>query len=100
MDLKSDLFLKIHHLSHDSNIVLSIFQPNQQERTLLQFHYTEWPCHTCPFSNAILEFRRRMRAVVGSRMEQEGPIIVHCKYVHSEQYFTCKMWISELLVAC
>lgn len=52
--------------------------PEQQERTLLQFHYTEWPCHTCPFSNAILEFRRRMRAVVGSRMEQEGPIIVHC----------------------
>ncbi|XP_022184512.1 receptor-type tyrosine-protein phosphatase kappa isoform X2 [Nilaparvata lugens] len=51
----------------------------EEERSLLQFHYTEWPCHTCPFSNAILEFRRRIRAVVGSyRTSQEGPIVVHC----------------------
>ncbi|KAL4113852.1 hypothetical protein QTP88_017413 [Uroleucon formosanum] len=50
----------------------------EETRTLLQFHYTEWPCHTCPFSNAILEFRRRMRAVVGSRLQHDNPIVVHC----------------------
>ncbi|XP_046662944.1 receptor-type tyrosine-protein phosphatase kappa-like [Homalodisca vitripennis] len=60
-------------------IVYKIGTEEEQERTLLQFHYTEWPCHTCPFSNAILEFRRRMRSVVGSyRTAQEGPIVVHC----------------------
>ncbi|XP_066906293.1 receptor-type tyrosine-protein phosphatase kappa [Halyomorpha halys] len=51
--------------------------PEEEERTLLQFHYTEWPCHTCPFSNAILEFRRRMRAV-GTKTKDGGPIVVHC----------------------
>ncbi|BES90224.1 phosphatase [Nesidiocoris tenuis] len=50
----------------------------EEERILLQFHYTEWACHTCPFPNAILEFRRRVRAVVGTRTKQGGPIVVHC----------------------
>ncbi|CAD6227442.1 GSCOCG00001126001-RA-CDS, partial [Cotesia congregata] len=50
-----------------------------EERTLLQFHYTEWHSHTCPFSNAVLEFRRRVRAVVGSTIKNEsGPMVVHC----------------------
>lgn len=51
-----------------------------EERTLLQFHYTEWHSHTCPFGNAVLEFRRRVRAVVGSTIKNEsGPMVVHCK---------------------
>ena len=74
---------------------------------MIQFHYTEWPCHSNPFSNALLEFRRRVRQVC-SRMcfiffisilhilharhilhflqvmnqhpeTQDGPVIVHCK---------------------
>lgn len=50
-----------------------------EERTLLQFHYTEWPSHTCPFSNSILEFRRRVRMVVASQRQGEhGPCVVHC----------------------
>lgn len=50
-----------------------------EERRLLQFHYTEWHSHTCPFSNAILEFRRRVRAVVENHPAvQDGPVIVHC----------------------
>ncbi|XP_066601849.1 receptor-type tyrosine-protein phosphatase kappa isoform X2 [Prorops nasuta] len=50
-----------------------------EERTLLQFHYTEWHSHTCPFGNAVLEFRRRVRAVIGSTVKQEaGPMVVHC----------------------
>jgi len=56
------------------------FQEITEERTLLQFHYTEWHSHTCPFGNAVLEFRRRVRAVVGSTIKNEsGPMIVHCK---------------------
>ena len=53
-----------------------------EERTILQFHYTEWHSHTCPFSNAVLEFRRRVRAVVGNIITARsmvGPMLVHCK---------------------
>lgn len=52
-----------------------------EERTLLQFHYTEWPSHTCPFSNSILEFRRRVRMVVAAQRNSEthGPCVVHCR---------------------
>ncbi|XP_050352250.1 receptor-type tyrosine-protein phosphatase kappa [Nymphalis io] len=52
-----------------------------EERFLLQFHYTQWHSHTCPFSNALLEFRRRVRAVVGRRLASSsatGPMVVHC----------------------
>ncbi|XP_058177653.1 receptor-type tyrosine-protein phosphatase kappa [Anopheles ziemanni] len=52
-----------------------------EERLLLQFHYTEWHSHTCPFSNAILEFRRRVRSVVGTIIKANsriGPMLVHC----------------------
>ncbi|KAG6451693.1 hypothetical protein O3G_MSEX007285 [Manduca sexta] len=52
-----------------------------EERFILQFHYTQWHSHTCPFSNALLEFRRRVRAVVGRRLATNpaaGPMVVHC----------------------
>lgn len=53
-----------------------------EERRMLQFHYTEWHSHTCPFSNAVLEFRRRVRSVVGNVIDANsvlGPMLVHCK---------------------
>jgi len=50
-----------------------------EERKVIQFHYTEWPCHSNPFSNALLEFRRRVRQVMNQHPEtQDGPVIVHC----------------------
>lgn len=52
-----------------------------EERLILQFHYTEWYSHSCPFSNAVLEFRRRVRLVVGSIIKDDdtkGPMLVHC----------------------
>lgn len=50
-----------------------------EERRIFQFHYTEWASHTCPFSNSVLEFRRRIRAVVGSHQtSKHGPMVVHC----------------------
>ncbi|XP_037044078.1 receptor-type tyrosine-protein phosphatase kappa isoform X2 [Bradysia coprophila] len=52
-----------------------------EERHIIQFHYTEWHSHTCPFSNAVLEFRRRVRAVVGNIITSNsrvGPMLVHC----------------------
>nr|XP_023029918.1 receptor-type tyrosine-protein phosphatase T-like [Leptinotarsa decemlineata] len=52
-----------------------------EERTILQFHYTQWHSHSCPFANALLEFRRRVRAVVGHviKSNEAGPMVVHCK---------------------
>merc|ERR1712154_506213 len=36
-------------------------------------------CHSNPFSNALLEFRRRVRQVMNQHPEtQDGPVIVHC----------------------
>ncbi|CAH0551471.1 unnamed protein product [Brassicogethes aeneus] len=51
-----------------------------EERFILQFHFTEWHSHSCPFTNALLEFRRRVRAVVGHRIktDEAGPMVVHC----------------------
>merc|ERR1712106_1196930 len=50
-----------------------------EERKVIRFHYTEWPCHSNPFSNALLEFRRRVRQVMNQHPEtQDGPVIVHC----------------------
>ena len=50
---------------------------------MILFHYTEWPCHSNPFSNALLEFRRRVRNVMNHHPDtQDGPVIVHCKYGH------------------
>jgi protein tyrosine phosphatase len=50
-----------------------------EERKVIQFHYTEWPCHSNPFSNALLEFRRRVRQVMNQHPDtQDGPVIVHC----------------------
>ncbi|KAG5874202.1 hypothetical protein JTB14_036911 [Gonioctena quinquepunctata] len=51
-----------------------------EDRTILQFHYTQWHSHSCPFANALLEFRRRVRAVVGHviKSNEAGPMVVHC----------------------
>lgn len=52
------------------------------ERNILQFHYCEWHSHSVPFPNAVLEFRRRVRAVVGNIIKSHsiaGPMLVHCK---------------------
>ncbi|XP_058795519.1 receptor-type tyrosine-protein phosphatase kappa isoform X1 [Phymastichus coffea] len=67
---------------HIRDIKLYKMDENNQvteERTIIQFHYTEWHSHTNPFGNAVLEFRRRVRAVVGSTLKDEtGPMVVHC----------------------
>jgi len=34
-----------------------VYLQNDEERKVILFHYTEWPCHSNPFSNALLEFR-------------------------------------------
>jgi len=50
-----------------------------EQRKVILFHYTEWTCHSNPFSNALLEFRRRVRNVMNHHPDsQDGPVIVHC----------------------
>ncbi|XP_029677428.1 receptor-type tyrosine-protein phosphatase kappa isoform X2 [Formica exsecta] len=76
--------LKEEELANFHIRTIKLYKKNEndeitEERTLLQFHYTEWHSHTCPFGNAVLEFRRRVRAVVGSTIKNEsGPMVVHC----------------------
>lgn len=60
------------------NYFNSYLQVKTEERMLLQFHYTEWHSHTTPFTNAVLEFRRRVRSVVGNTLKSDRPMLVHC----------------------
>lgn len=51
----------------------------QKSRNILQFHFTEWPGHTCPFPTALLDFRRRVRQIVDQSPEySKGQMLVHC----------------------
>ncbi|KAG0703005.1 Receptor-type tyrosine-protein phosphatase U [Chionoecetes opilio] len=60
-------------------IRLSIEDNPEEAREIVQFHYTEWPSHTQPFINALLEFRRRVRIWMRSNIKPEdGPTVVHC----------------------
>ena len=62
------------------NVNVKLILQNGEERKVILFHYTEWPCHSNPFSNALLEFRRRVRNVMNHHPDtQDGPVIVHCK---------------------
>lgn len=71
---------------------------NDEERKVILFHYTEWPCHSNPFSNALLEFRRRVRNVMNHHPDtQDGPVIVHCKYVASKTMYNKPYFNSKLL---
>ncbi|CAG7826384.1 unnamed protein product [Allacma fusca] len=54
--------------------------PEADARRVLQFHYTEWPCHTGPFPTALLDFRRRVRQIITEKPEfGKGETLVHCK---------------------
>ena len=59
--------------------IFFVFHPQTEERLVLQFHYTEWPSHSCPYSNSIVEFRRRVRTSLLNHPTAPGPMVVHCK---------------------
>lgn len=49
-------------------------------RWLVQFHYVEWPSHSCPFPTALLDFRRRVRQILIEKEEiGRGQVLIHCK---------------------
>lgn len=48
-----------------------------EERPVIHFHYTEWPCHSVPFASGLLEFRRRFRLYM-KNVDAERPIVAHC----------------------
>ncbi|EEC05025.1 tyrosine phosphatase epsilon, putative, partial [Ixodes scapularis] len=56
--------------------VISTFQ-GEEERDVFQLHFTSWASHTEPFTNALLDFRRRVRTFT-DRWSAIGPTVVHC----------------------
>ena len=66
--------------------------------TLARLFCQHWDsCHSNPFSNALLEFRRRVRQVMNMHPEtQDGPVIVHCKW---DSYICDNCDISFHLIA-
>ncbi|GAB6032284.1 hypothetical protein CHUAL_010924 [Chamberlinius hualienensis] len=59
------------------NLKISQEGDDSGERSVIHFHYTEWPCHSVPFASGLLEFRRRVRMYT-NKIGSEDPILVHC----------------------
>ncbi|ROT66726.1 hypothetical protein C7M84_015219 [Penaeus vannamei] len=69
----------INNQSLSPSSFLFVLFPQSESREVVQFHYTEWPSHTQPFINALLEFRRRIRLWMKANiLPADGPTIVHC----------------------
>ena len=54
---------------------------DKEGRIVYQFQYYQWHIHACPFTNSLLQFRRRVRVYMEEMVPKEpepGPVIVHC----------------------
>lgn len=54
---------------------------DEEERIIYQFHYYNWPTHTCPYAHSLLQFRRRVKIYMNEVANENniGPTIVHCR---------------------
>jgi protein tyrosine phosphatase len=48
-----------------------------EQRDVIHFQFTEWPCYSNPFSGALLNFRRMVAAALDSSTST-GPPVIHC----------------------
>jgi len=50
---------------------------NGEQRDVIHFQFTEWPCYSNPFSGALLNFRRMVAAALNCS-PNTGPTVIHC----------------------
>jgi len=66
---------ELYYASYIQRTIRLVRQGEQRE--LIHFQFTEWPCYTNPASGALLNFRRMVAASLDSSSCQ-GPPVIHC----------------------
>lgn len=54
---------------------------SEQYRTIYQLHFQSWNVTTCPYSDSILKFRRRVKFYQNQNVNN-APLLVHCRFVY------------------
>lgn len=49
-------------------------------RTIYQLHFLSWHMDSCPYSDSILKFHRRVQLYLKEcKSKESGPLLVHCR---------------------
>lgn len=70
---------KLYYQSIIVNVIsLGILLKTKEERTVVQFHFREWPDHGAPEHISLITFQAHVRR---EKSRMVGKILVHCRYV-------------------
>ena len=64
----------------EKTMKIHLSDEDEEGRIIYQFQYYQWPIHSCPPVNSLLNFRRRIRVYMNelSQEHKMGPLLVHC----------------------
>ncbi len=73
-------------------------------RIIYQLHYNAWSANSCPFSDSILKFRKRVKLYCEELSDiNNGPLIVHCRSLSNiilrKNYMNSNFFISIKIIS-